>query len=215
MKKFIALALTGTTAAIGLAACGAGSNDTVTGTQAGSQFVACVKTYSQPTVAVVDQDFQLWIKGKASGRGGSACVPPKHALSSKAVTSARLVVDAYEPTVKQQEQQRQQQEQQKQQQQQEQQQQAALLAEQTLAKTSLESMILKDARQKVNDGVLDGPIKKVTCDAATSADSSSTEGTFNCLAVTQTNSDGTDSGYGYVGTANYDTGEISAHMGNN
>ena len=34
------------------------------------------------------------------------------------------------------------------------------------------------------------------------------------MAVTKTNSDGTESGYGYVGTANFDTGMVSAHLGN-
>jgi hypothetical protein len=83
-----------------------------------------------------------------------------------------------------------------------------------LAKISLEQMISKDAKEKVADGLFDGPIKHVTCDPASTADSTGTEDTFNCLAVDKTNGDGTESGYGYIGTANYATGTISAHLGN-
>ena len=82
-----------------------------------------------------------------------------------------------------------------------------------LAKISLEQMIQKDAKSKASDGFFDGPIKHVTCDPASSADSASTEDTFNCLAVNKVEGT-TEEGYSYVGTANYQTGQITAHVGN-
>lgn len=86
--------------------------------------------------------------------------------------------------------------------------------QQTEAKTSLQSLVQKDAREKVAEGYLDGPIKHVSCEPATSADSATTEETFNCLAVDKTNADGTEEGYSYVGTANFNTGMVTAHLGN-
>lgn len=81
--------------------------------------------------------------------------------------------------------------------------------------STLKSMILKNARTQVSDGYLSGPIKSVSCTPATSADSAATEATFDCMAVTKTDADGTQSGYGYTGAANYATGEVTAHIGNN
>ena len=85
--------------------------------------------------------------------------------------------------------------------------------QQTEAKTSLQSLVQKNAREQVSEGYLDGPIKHVTCEPATSADSATTEETFNCLAVTTIHSDGTEEGYSYVGTANFNTGMVTAHLG--
>ena len=82
------------------------------------------------------------------------------------------------------------------------------------AVSTLKSMILKDARSRAAEGFFDGPIKSVSCDPATTADSSGTEATFDCLAINKTDPDGTQSGYGYVGAANYATGEVTAHVGN-
>ena len=85
---------------------------------------------------------------------------------------------------------------------------------QTEAISTLKSMILKDARSRAADGYFTGPIKHVSCTPATTADSSGTEATFDCMAVSKVDADGTESGYGYVGAANYGTGEVTAHLGN-
>lgn len=95
-------------------------------------------------------------------------------------------------------------------------QQAAKEAEQQaaadVAKTELEKMILKDAQQKASDGLFD-PVSKVDCQSAATVATDLNQGSFSCLAVSSTSSDGTERGYSYVGTANYQTGEISAHLG--
>jgi hypothetical protein len=82
------------------------------------------------------------------------------------------------------------------------------------ATNDLQKAILKDARQSVSDGTLDGPIKSVSCQPATSTDSTDAhQATFSCIAVNKTNSDGTLAGYSYTGTANYDSGNITWHLG--
>ena len=85
----------------------------------------------------------------------------------------------------------------------------------TETKQSLQKAIQKDATKAVNDGLLTGPIMKVSCDFATSADAADQhQATFSCLAVNKINvADGTEEGYSYTGTANYDSGTISWHLG--
>jgi len=39
-------------------------------------------------------------------------------------------------------------------------------------------------------------------------------GTYSCIAVYQTNIDGTQSGYRYTGTINFDTGDETWQLGN-
>ena len=65
-------------------------------------------------------------------------------------------------------------------------------------------------------GVLTGPILHSSCTPVSgSPDSlSAHSGTFECLAANKTNaSDGTESGYRYSGTVDYDTGSITWHLG--
>jgi cell division protein FtsB len=84
------------------------------------------------------------------------------------------------------------------------------------AVTSLEKAITKDAQNSVATGVLTGPILHSSCTPVSgSPDSlSARSGTFECLAANKTNaSDGTESGYRYSGTVDYDTGSITWHLG--
>lgn len=73
----------------------------------------------------------------------------------------------------------------------------------------LEKLIKKDARTNVRQGILDGPILSASCTATgggSTDDLTARTGTFDCIAVTKKHKDGTESGYGYQGTLDWDTG---------
>ena len=76
--------------------------------------------------------------------------------------------------------------------------------------SQLQTEITKDATKKVNAGLLvSGPAQSTTCTPVNGGSSqklSESTGTYTCLAIYQTNSDGTSSGYGYSGTINFETG---------
>lgn len=77
------------------------------------------------------------------------------------------------------------------------------------AVAELEKLIRKDARKKARSGVLDGPILEASCTATGGGsmdDLTALTGTFDCIAVTKNNKDGTQSGYGYVGTLDWESG---------
>ena len=71
----------------------------------------------------------------------------------------------------------------------------------------MESSIKKDALKRVNEGTLTGPIKKVSCNpvgGGSESDLADKTGRYDCIAVDKTNSDGTESGYPFKATANWD-----------
>lgn len=82
--------------------------------------------------------------------------------------------------------------------------------------TFLEEAITKDAKESVSEGLLDGPIKFTQCTATgggSSDDLTALTGTFECLAATTENDDGTIEGYAYSGTTEWDSGSITWHLG--
>jgi hypothetical protein len=84
--------------------------------------------------------------------------------------------------------------------------------------TALQGSITKDANGRVTSGVLDGPA--ITSTSCTPLGGGSTDnltahtGTFTCIAVNQTNSDGTQKGYSFTATVNYDSGSYTWQLGN-
>lgn len=70
---------------------------------------------------------------------------------------------------------------------------------------SLEKAIRKDALERVSEGVLDGPILKVSCDPVGGGrdDLTSRTGKYECIAATEVHDDGTYRGYSFHGTINY------------
>ncbi|MET0953523.1 MAG: hypothetical protein ABWX57_09555 [Aeromicrobium sp.] len=81
----------------------------------------------------------------------------------------------------------------------------------------LEKNIVKSARKVVKTGYFDGPILKASCTATgggSSDDLTAITGTFDCLAVTKENADGTMSGYGYDGTIDWDSGTLGWEVDN-
>jgi len=82
--------------------------------------------------------------------------------------------------------------------------------------TALEEQITKDAKEKVADDLLEGPIKYSSCTATgggSTDDLTALTGTFECIAVNTENTDGTASGYRYAGTAEWGTGSITWKLG--
>ncbi|MFF5793048.1 hypothetical protein ACFY5D_13460 [Paeniglutamicibacter sp. NPDC012692] len=80
----------------------------------------------------------------------------------------------------------------------------------------LEASIKKDAKGRVNKGSLDGPIKRVSCTptgGGSMDDLTSLTTTFECIAVNETNNDGTESGYVFTSTMNWDESTYSWHLG--
>ena len=109
-----------------------------------------------------------------------------------------------------------QQQQQQAQQAQQAQQQAEITQRQGL-ETQLQDAITKDATNKSNQGLLtSGPAQSTSCTPVSGGSSqnlSEATGTYSCIAIYQTNSDGTQSGYRYSGTINFDTGSMTWQLG--
>jgi hypothetical protein len=81
---------------------------------------------------------------------------------------------------------------------------------------ALEEQVTKDAKEKVADDLLEGPILYSSCTATgggSTDDLTALNGTFECMAVNTENADGTVSGYRYSGTAEWGTGSISWRLG--
>lgn len=104
-----------------------------------------------------------------------------------------------------------------QQQRQQQAQRAAEVSSRQALEGQLQTNITKDATQKASQGFLtSGPAQSTTCTRASGGSSqnlSEASGTYSCIAVYQTNSDGTQSGYRYSGTINFDTGMLTWQPG--
>lgn len=81
---------------------------------------------------------------------------------------------------------------------------------------ALEKSVTKDAKKDVQDGVLNGPIKKTACTPVGGGSTDllvDTTGQFSCIAVTTTNSDGTESGYRFSAVVNWTDASYSWHLG--
>ena len=85
--------------------------------------------------------------------------------------------------------------------------------------TQLQNSITQDATSKANQGLLtNGPAQSTSCTRVSGGSSqnlSQSTGTYSCIAVYQTNSDGTQSGYRYTGTVNFDTSSYTWQLGGN
>jgi len=81
---------------------------------------------------------------------------------------------------------------------------------------SLADYVKKDAKKHVKEGILDGPILSAGCTATgggSTDDLTALTGTFECMAVNKENKDGTMSGYSYAGTIDWQTSEMTWHLG--
>ncbi|MCZ2404575.1 hypothetical protein IV498_15665 [Paenarthrobacter sp. Z7-10] len=77
---------------------------------------------------------------------------------------------------------------------------------------ALEGSVLKDAKSRVTDGTLMGPISSASCTpvgGGSTDDLTAITGTFECIAVNKTDADGSSSGYRFSGTANWNDGSYS------
>jgi hypothetical protein len=96
-------------------------------------------------------------------------------------------------------------------------QQAVEISTRHAAEVQLQDAITKDATSKANQGLLtSGPAQSTTCTPTSGGSSqnlSQSSGTYSCIAVDHTNSDGTQSGYRYTGTINFSTGEMTWQLG--
>jgi hypothetical protein len=82
----------------------------------------------------------------------------------------------------------------------------------------LRSAITKDAQKDVDTGLLDGPaISHTSCNPIAGGSNSLSEPTarYECLAVNETHADGTESGYRFTGTINFDSGSYTWRLGGN
>lgn len=82
--------------------------------------------------------------------------------------------------------------------------------------SALEASIVKDAKSRVTDGTLDGPILSASCTplgGGSVDDLTSLTGTFECIAVNKKNSDGSASGYRFSATIDWNDGSYSWHLG--
>lgn len=82
--------------------------------------------------------------------------------------------------------------------------------------TALEASVLKDAKARVTEGVLEGPITRASCTplgGGSSDDLTAITGTFQCIAVNKTEPDGSSSGYRFSATANWNDASYSWHLG--
>jgi uncharacterized protein HemX len=88
--------------------------------------------------------------------------------------------------------------------------------ERKLIVAEVEDSILKDAKSRVTDGVLTGPITRASCTplgGGSSDDLTAITGTFECIAVNKTDADGSSSGYRFSATVNWNEGSFSWHLG--
>lgn len=82
--------------------------------------------------------------------------------------------------------------------------------------TSLEESVLKDAKERVDEGVLTGPILRASCTplgGGSTDDLTAITGTFKCIAVNEEHDDGTASGYRFSATVNWDEESYSWNLG--
>lgn len=83
--------------------------------------------------------------------------------------------------------------------------------------TEMRRAIRKDANERINDGYLDGPaVRRVSCNPVDGGSDSLEEPTarYECLAVNETDYvEGTDSGYRFTSTVNFDKGSYTWRLG--
>lgn len=83
--------------------------------------------------------------------------------------------------------------------------------------SDLRKSITKDARGRVADGYLDGPIYGTQCDPVGGGNASNLDsrtGRYSCLAYNKRNDDGTIEGYGFSATVNFEKFTYQWHLGN-
>jgi predicted nucleic acid-binding Zn ribbon protein len=93
---------------------------------------------------------------------------------------------------------------------------AAQIASRHAAEREMQASITKWARKQVAEGTLDGPILRSTCDPVGGGSENLAEITvkYDCLAITNDNTDGTSEGYGVHATMDFNTGEYQWGLGN-
>lgn len=82
--------------------------------------------------------------------------------------------------------------------------------------TALEESVLKDAQKRETEGSLEGPFSRSSCtqlSGGSIGDLTAETSTFECIAVNKKNDDGTESGYVFSATMNWDTAEYQWHLG--
>lgn len=85
-----------------------------------------------------------------------------------------------------------------------------------LVVTSLEESILEDAKDRVKEGTLTGPILEASCTpvaGGSTDDLTALTGSYDCIAVNEENDDGSASGYRFSATTNWDDGSYSWQLG--
>lgn len=81
--------------------------------------------------------------------------------------------------------------------------------------TQVQASIKKMAEDDVSKGVLTGPVLSVTCNPVSGStdDLSDTTTTFDCFVANKDNGDGTDSGYFFNATVNWNSGSYTYGLG--
>jgi len=79
----------------------------------------------------------------------------------------------------------------------------------------VEASVKTMAEENVTKGLLDGPIISVSCNPVSGStdDLTDTTTSFDCFAANTDNADGTQSGYFFNSTVNWDSGEYTYGMG--
>jgi hypothetical protein len=81
---------------------------------------------------------------------------------------------------------------------------------------ALEGSIRKDAKKRVTEGTLIGPIFSAGCTplgGGSADDLTALTGTFECLAINEKHKDGTREGYVFSATINWNDGSYTWHLG--
>ena len=93
---------------------------------------------------------------------------------------------------------------------------AAQRAVRALIVDGLEEAVQKDATERVDAGRLDGPIQRTECTplgGGSVDDLTAITGTFECIAVNEKKENGSESGYVFSATVNWDAASYSWHLG--
>lgn len=79
----------------------------------------------------------------------------------------------------------------------------------------VEASVKTMAEENVTKGLLDGPIMSVSCSPVSGSTDNLTDTTtsFDCFAANKDNADGTQSGYFFNSTVNWDSGEYTYGLG--
>ncbi|WP_254803965.1 DUF2510 domain-containing protein [Curtobacterium sp. YR515] len=79
----------------------------------------------------------------------------------------------------------------------------------------VEASVKTMAEENVTKGLLDGPILSVSCNPVSGStdDLTDTTTSFDCFAANEDNADGTQSGYFFNSTVNWDSGEYTYGLG--